>query len=59
MFDWSVENGDESGKSHGILISCLSGNPHISGPSFNGLPWIHIPFRTNLCFLLSMYKQHS
>ena len=26
MFDWSVKNGDKSGKSHGILISCVSGN---------------------------------
>ena len=27
MFDWSEKNGDKSGKSHGILISCVSGNP--------------------------------
>ena len=28
MFDWSGKNGDMSGKSQGILISCVSGNPH-------------------------------
>ena len=31
MFDWSGDNGDMSGKklgkSHGNLISCVSGNP--------------------------------
>ena len=27
MFDWLGENGDKSGKSQGILISCVSGNP--------------------------------
>ena len=27
MFDWSGKNGDKSGKSQGILISCVSGNP--------------------------------
>ena len=27
MFDWSGKNGDTSGKSQGILISCVSGNP--------------------------------
>ena len=27
MFDWSGKNADESGKSQGILISCVSGNP--------------------------------
>ena len=27
MFDWSGQNCDESGKSQGILISCVSGNP--------------------------------
>ena len=27
MFDWSGKNGDMSGKSQGILISCVSGNP--------------------------------
>ena len=27
MFDWSGKNGDESGKSQGILISRVSGNP--------------------------------
>ena len=26
MFDWSGKNGDKSGKSQGILISCVSGN---------------------------------
>ena len=31
MFDWSGKNGDESGKSQGILISCVSGNPVIYG----------------------------
>ena len=29
MFDWSGKNGDKSGKSQGILISCVSGNPVI------------------------------
>ena len=27
MFDWSRKNGNQSGKSQGILISCVSGNP--------------------------------
>ena len=27
MFDWSGKNYDESGKSQGILISCVSGKP--------------------------------
>ena len=27
MFDWSGKNADKSGKSQGILISCVSGNP--------------------------------
>ena len=27
MFDWSGKNRDKSGKSQGILISCVSGNP--------------------------------
>ena len=27
MFDWSGKNGNKSGKSQGILISCVSGNP--------------------------------
>ena len=27
MFDWSVKNGDNSGKGQGILISYVSGNP--------------------------------
>ena len=27
MYDWSGKNGDKSGKSQGILISCVSGNP--------------------------------
>ena len=27
MFDWSEKNADKSGKSQGILISCVSGNP--------------------------------
>ena len=27
MFDWSGENGGKSGKSQGILIYCVSGNP--------------------------------
>ena len=27
MFDWSGDNRDEAGKSQGILISCVSGNP--------------------------------
>ena len=27
MFDWSGKNGDKSGKSQGILIYCVSGNP--------------------------------
>ena len=27
MFDWSRKNADKSGKSQGILISCVSGNP--------------------------------
>ena len=26
MFDWSGKNGNKSGKSQGILISCMSGN---------------------------------
>ena len=26
MFDWSGKNADMSGKSQGILISCVSGN---------------------------------
>ena len=29
MFDWSGENADKSGKSQGILTSCVSGNPAI------------------------------
>ena len=27
MFDWSGKNADKSGKSQGILISCVSGKP--------------------------------
>ena len=27
MFDWSGKNGDNSGKSQGILISCMRCNP--------------------------------
>ena len=27
MFDWSGKNGNKSGKSQGILISCVSGYP--------------------------------
>ena len=27
MFDWSGKNGDKSGKSQGIWISCVSYNP--------------------------------
>ena len=27
MFDWSGKNAAKSGKSQGILISCVSGNP--------------------------------
>ena len=27
MFDWSGKYADKSGKSQGILISCVSGNP--------------------------------
>ena len=27
MFDWSWKSGGKSGKSQGILISCVSGNP--------------------------------
>ena len=27
MFDWSGKNADMSGKSQGILIYCVSGNP--------------------------------
>ena len=27
MINWSGKNGDESGKSQGILKSCVSGNP--------------------------------
>ena len=27
MFNWSGKNGDKSGKSQGILLSCVSGNP--------------------------------
>ena len=27
MIDWSGKNGDESGKSQRISISCVSGNP--------------------------------
>ena len=30
MFDWSGENCDESVKSQGILIYCVSGNPVLS-----------------------------
>ena len=26
MFNWSGKNGDKSGKSQGILKSCVSGN---------------------------------
>ena len=29
MFDWSGKNGDKSGKSQGILISCVSGKPQM------------------------------
>ena len=29
MFDWSGKNGDKSGKSQGILISFVSGNPDV------------------------------
>ena len=29
MFDWSGKNADKSGKSQGILISCVSGNPEL------------------------------
>ena len=34
MFDWSGKNGDESGKSQGILIPCVSGNPGLSRISY-------------------------
>ena len=27
MFDWSGKNANKSGKSQGILIFCVSGNP--------------------------------
>ena len=27
MFDWPGKNGNKSGKSQGILIYCVSGNP--------------------------------
>ena len=30
MFDWSGKNADKSGKSQGILISCVSGNPDLT-----------------------------
>ena len=30
MFDRSGENADKSGKSQGILISCVSGNPAVT-----------------------------
>ena len=36
MFDWSGENADRSGKSQGILISCVSGNPVIETASYRG-----------------------
>ena len=29
MFDRSGKNADKSGKSQGILISCVSGNPDV------------------------------
>ena len=29
MFDWTGENGNKSGKSQGILISCVSRNPYL------------------------------
>ena len=31
MFDWSGKNEDKSGKSQGILISCVSGNLDMYG----------------------------
>ena len=31
MFNWSGKNGDKSGKSQGILKSCVSGNPACAG----------------------------
>ena len=30
MFDWSGKNGNKSGKSQEILISCVSGNPDLN-----------------------------
>ena len=29
MFDWLGKNAGKSGKSQGILISCVSGNPDL------------------------------
>ena len=31
MFNWSGKNGDKSGKSQGIMKSCVSGNPACAG----------------------------
>ena len=37
MFDWSEENGDKSGESQGILISCVSGNSDLYSASVKSL----------------------
>ena len=38
IFDWSGKNGNKSGKSQGILISCVSGNPENENHWFVGIP---------------------
>ena len=40
MFDWSGKNEDRSGKSQGILISCVSGNPGLWGHVLKRSPGI-------------------
>ena len=43
MFDWSGKNGDSSGKSQGILISCVSGNPDCIFPICGSYPYYRSP----------------
>ena len=48
MFDWLGKNGDKSGKSQGILISCMSGNPE----QYRGLQSIRLIGYASLYMLL-------
>ena len=49
MFDWSEKKGDKSGKSQGILICCVSGNPdHAAAASFHRILGNFVKFLANL-----------